>query len=124
MSLIKLDSHKIGHCAYTFDNGVRLSVTFAPMTYSDNYDVWKKDKDGRETWQQRMESTTVEIMQTDGNPALNRWIHRKYGDYDGDDDPIGYVKAEHLAQILKRADSKVYASAVSEEPPIHQEQSL
>lgn len=111
--LVKLDSHKIGHCAYTFDNGVRLSVAFGAMTYSDNYDVWKKDKDGRETWQQTMQSGTVEIMQTEGNPALNRWIHKKYGTYDGDSDPIGYVSVEHLPAILKRADSKAYAT-----PPI------
>lgn len=106
--LVRVDSHKIGHCGYTFSNGVRVSITFAPMTYSDNNDIWQKDKEGRETWQQPMKSTTVEVMQTDGNPALNRWIHKRFGDYEGDSDPIAYVSVEHIPAILKRAGSKVY----------------
>lgn len=103
--LVKIDSGGIGKVGFNFSNGVRLSVIFSAMTYSDNYngnfDIQRKEG--------FVESKTVEIMQTDGNPALNRWIHRKYGDYDGGSDPIGYVPVEHLPAILKRAASKLYA---------------
>ena len=78
------------------------------MTYPDNYDVHKDDKDGRRAWEQPVKSKTVEIMQTSGNPALNNWIHKKYGKYDGGSDPIGYISVEHIPAILKRADSRVY----------------
>lgn len=103
--MVKIDGGT-ARVGFTFDNGVRLSVVFGPCTYSDNYnmDFEVQPEQGY------AESTTVEIMQTEGNPALNAWIHRKYGTYNGKSDPIGYVPVKHLPAILKRAASKVYAN--------------
>lgn len=103
--LIKVDSNGMGHVGYAFDNGVRVSVTFNTMTYSDNYHN-RADRVNIPF----LESKTVEVMQTEGNMAFNAWIHRTFGEYDGKGDPIGYVDVKHIPAILKRADSKVYAT--------------
>lgn len=101
--LVKLDSSRMGKIGYNFDNGIRLSVIFDSMTYSDNYDLMpEKQKE-----QGFVNSKTMEIWQTEGNPAFGKWLNRKFCDYRGDD-PIGYVDVKHLPAILKRADSKVY----------------
>jgi hypothetical protein len=104
--ITRIDSYGIARIGYTFDNGVRLSIIFTDMSYSDNYDLWKRE--GFDKKHDSFTSTTVEILQTDGNKALNGWISKHYGQYESREDPIAYVPVSALPAILKRADSQVY----------------
>jgi len=105
--IIKIVSHRKAATRFIFDNGNEVSMIFGDMTYSDNYDLWKKHPDALNRADDEvglLESTTVEIMFS-GNEAFVKRMNKLY---DGDGSVCGYVPVSEIPKILKAADSRVY----------------
>lgn len=77
-----------------FPNGNYLSTTFAPCSYSDNYN--QRFPVGERLFVP-MKSDTCEIM-FDCPEKLKKKILKKYNE--GDGDPVGYLSIKHWAEIV------------------------
>lgn len=85
-----------GQIRFSFDNGVEISIVWAPCSYSDNYNT-HFDFTGK----QMLESSTVEIMVISG--ASTDEIMG-----DGKEDSVrGYVPVSELFTILQRCKNYV-----------------
>lgn len=103
-----MDDNRITSCSaawrgnfhFVFSSGLDISVLIAPGSYSDNNLALFDDK-------RMLHSHTVEVMVM-GDEKFERWFERKYGS-----NPAGYLPANEVVTILRRASSKVYAKEVA-----------
>lgn len=77
-----------------FQNGNHLSTTWAPCSYSDNYD---RDFPENPKLHHNFPSNRVEIMFTCPD-KLKKKIIKKFNE--GNDDPIGYLNITQWAEIV------------------------
>lgn len=92
--------------AIEFYNGIRVSIIFGSMTYSDNNDEdWieasvltpELEKLGMKAQPHQITSHTVEIM-VFGHDEFTEWFADKYGG-----NPAGYLSVDLIPNILQRA---------------------
>jgi len=80
---------------FAFDNGLRLSIVFGAMTYSDNY-----DKNTSENVKEKAEKVELAVIHSPSGKFITDLI-LKANCYGGDD-VRGYVKVSSLPKIILR----------------------
>jgi hypothetical protein len=95
-----------GGIHWDFDNGNHISTTWAPYSYSDNYDMDFEDITtvtyGR--IEPPLKSTTVEIM-IDCSPKLLKRLEKKYND--GNMQPFNRIGINDMLDIIKKVSKEI-----------------
>ena len=90
---------RANHLHIVLPNGVTISATWAPGTYSDNRDVMTgyrgSGMDVGDYWSQPRDATTVEIAMWD---AAGEHLAQRFEG--GDDQVIGYADAETVQSVV------------------------
>ena len=105
--IVVVDTGYLGHIAYTYSNGTRLSMTFGFGSYTENHhrmDLMPSRMMEQYESAKPVVSSTVEVMAFN-NDALEEFIKVKYDQHPAGHVPVGEIPM--LLQVAERLDDEI-----------------